>query len=223
MTMQWTRGLTAFAVVAVLAGGVAMARGPDMNLQMFGAAPLSSNPNGGFAPSRGFFSPDAPDRAGALLRRSAGAQEAEAPERRRVRLRQAGVRAAMRWIVLPDRLGFRRRRGLRGAMSGRADGALHHVDRPHRRRRLLDRQALFGASRRQALSDQFRERLHLPPRPRQLARQGTAARSDSAQRRRRDDGRRLPCLSGRRLRTRRAPRISWRSLMRGSRKRIARR
>ena len=54
MMTHWSHRLTAFAAVAVLAGGVALARGPDMNLPMFGA-PSSYSPSNSFAPSSGFF------------------------------------------------------------------------------------------------------------------------------------------------------------------------
>jgi hypothetical protein len=58
---QWSRGLAALGVAGVLAGGVALARGPDMNLPIFGSTPGMPGPSYSHAPSftpyRNFVSP----------------------------------------------------------------------------------------------------------------------------------------------------------------------
>jgi hypothetical protein len=53
---QWTRGLSALAVVAVLAGSAALARGLDMNLQLFGVTPGMNVPSANYAP-RDYYTP----------------------------------------------------------------------------------------------------------------------------------------------------------------------
>jgi hypothetical protein len=56
---QWNRALAALALTCVLAGGVALARGPDMNLPILGAGPSSINPQNSYRPSfRGFGEPE---------------------------------------------------------------------------------------------------------------------------------------------------------------------
>jgi hypothetical protein len=52
----WSRGLAAAALAGLLAGGVALARGPDMNLPIFGAAAPASGGDS-YTPYRNSFAP----------------------------------------------------------------------------------------------------------------------------------------------------------------------
>ena len=59
---RWSSGLVAIAATGLLVGGVALARGPDMNLSTFAPAPSG----GGYSPFHSFFSapePEAPARS----------------------------------------------------------------------------------------------------------------------------------------------------------------
>ena len=132
--------LAALAVACGLAaGGIALARGPGHE-----PADVRHHPGRRLQLStRRFF--DAPTGATFALKTTtniAPSGEAEALGRTAASFGygKRGLRAALRRFVLPHRLGLGRRGRLRGAMPGRADGALHHADRPHRGRGVLDRQ-----------------------------------------------------------------------------------
>ena len=77
----WSRGFAALAVTGVLASGVALARGPNMNLPIFGSVtPGDYSPNYQSAPPfRNFFT--APEESGAR------AHYEDQPERRKAKTR----------------------------------------------------------------------------------------------------------------------------------------
>ena len=166
---QGTRGLAAFALgFGLVAGGIALARGPDMNMPVFGAV------SGGFFGGSQFLRLTGPTAPRAPTTRASAIRETRRPRRgRRVRLRQAAFACASATdrSSRPLRSPAARRPARRSAPTRRPRST---PCRPTASRTRSPRPAcsVHQAAGRQALSDQFRKHLHLPSRQRRLARQG---------------------------------------------------